>query len=229
MKFSIVIPIFNEEKNICLLLDEIKNALEFSYSDYEIVIVDDASIDNSISILEKNNSKNLRIIKNKKNYGQSFSLRKGVELAKYNLIVTLDGDMQNNPYDIPKLLKLYKKNQIKLVGGIRSERKDNLIKIASSYIANFIRILILKDDCKDTGCSLKAFDRDVFLQFPYFDGLHRFLPALFKGYGFKTSFIEVDHRKRYMGKSNYGTISRLFWGIRDIFKVLKILKRKNNE
>ncbi|MDC1054682.1 glycosyltransferase, partial [Alphaproteobacteria bacterium] len=200
-----------------------------SYSEYEIVIVDDASFDNSVSILENSHFENLTILKNKKNYGQSYSLRKGVKSSKYNLIVTLDGDMQNNPYDIPKLLKIYENEQIKLVGGIRSSRKDSLIKIISSYLANYIRNYILKDDCKDTGCSLKVFDRDIFLQFPYFDGLHRFLPALFKGYGHKTSFIDVDHRKRYMGNSNYGTISRLFWGIRDIFKVLKILSSKNNE
>ena len=136
--------------------------------------------------------------------------------------------MQNNPNDIPSLINLYNSDSFKLVGGIRKKRKDNLTKIISSYLANKIRSFILKDDCKDTGCSLKIFDKDIFLKFPYFDGLHRFLPALFKGYGYKTSFIEVDHRKRYKGISKYGTLSRLIWGVRDIFKVLNIIKNNKN-
>ena len=135
--------------------------------------------------------------------------------------------MQNNPSDIPKMLSIFYQDNYKLVGGIRKNRKDNFFKIFSSYAANFIRRLILKDDCNDTGCSLKIFDREIFLMFPFFDGIHRFLPALFKGFGYKTVFIEVNHRKRHKGISKYGTISRLLWGIRDIYKVLKILKNKD--
>ena len=115
-------------------------------------------------------------------------------------------------------------NDIQLVGGIRINRQDNTIKIISSKIANYIRKMILKDNCKDTGCSLKVFNKKIFLTFPYFDGIHRFLPALFIGFGYKTFFIDVNHRKRKYGVSKYGTINRLFKGIRDLYKVKKIIK-----
>ena len=104
---------------------------------------------------------------------------------------------------------------------------DSFIKVISSKIANGIRSKILNDNCRDTGCSLKVFDKQIFLSFPFFDGMHRFLPALFKGYGYKTMFIDVNHRKRKFGVSKYGTMNRLFKGIRDIIKVRKILKFKN--
>ena len=107
-------------------------------------------------------------------------------------------------------------------------RKDNLIKVLSSKVANYIRQLLLNDGCLDTGCSLKVFKKDIFLSFPYFDGMHRFLPALFKGYGHNTIFIEVNHRKRKYGISKYGTMNRLFKGIRDIIRIKKILKKKYN-
>ena len=228
MKFSIIIPLFNEENNIKLLIEEISEALKnYNYS-YEIILINDGSEDNTLNVIKSINLKNLKIIENVKNYGQSYSLREGIKNSNNNIIITLDGDMQNNPNDIPSLINLYNSDSYKLVGGIRKKRNDNLTKIISSYLANKIRSFILKDDCKDTGCSLKIFDKDIFLKFPYFDGLHRFLPALFKGYGYKTSFIVVDHRKRYKGISKYGTLSRLIWGVRDIFKVLNIIRNNKN-
>ena len=116
------------------------------------------------------------------------------------------------------------------MGGIRNKRKDSYIKKISSKIANYIRSNILNDHCSDTGCSLKIFDRDSYLEFPYFDGIHRFLPALFKGYWHKTKFINVDHRMRKYGKSKYGTFKRLLKGIIDLIKVVKIIKKfkRNN-
>ena len=158
--------------------------------------------------------------------GQSYSITRGIKIASFNIIVTIDGDCQNNPADIPKLLNLFKSNKdIHLVGGIRQKRKDTITKILSSKIANLVRSLILKDNCKDTGCSLKVFYRDSFLKLSYFNGIHRFLPALFSGYGFRTEFVNVDHRKRKYGISKYGTIDRLFRGIRDMIKVYKIIKK----
>ena len=112
-----------------------------------------------------------------------------------------------------------------MVGGIRFRRKDNLIKIFSSKVANSIRSKILKDNCPDTGCSLKVFDKHVFMQFPFFNGIHRFLPALFKGFGKQTYFINVDHRFRIHGHSKYGTFLRLFRGIKDLIRVAIILKK----
>ena len=157
---------------------------------------------------------------------QSKSLLTGIKSANFNDIVTIDGDGQNNPKDILNLTNIYFLNQnLNLVGGIRKNRKDNFTKIISSKIANKVRGFILKDNCKDTGCSLKIFNKSVFLSFPFFDGIHRFLPALFAGYGKKMIFIDVDHRHRGSGVSKYDTFGRLFKGIRDIIKVVIILKK----
>lgn len=227
--FSIVIPIYNEEKNIFNLFFEIKNSLK-NFKDYEIIYVNDFSQDKSLIVLDdlvkKNN--NIKILNNKKNKGQSYSIYRGVQEANFDIIVTIDGDGQNNPKDISRLVKLYfSHKQISLVGGLRKKRKDSLIKIVSSKIANYIRAKILNDECTDTGCSLKVFEKRVFLNFPYFDGMHRFLPALFKGYGCNTKFIEVDHRHRKHGISKYGTLDRLYKGIFDMIRVKKILNNKN--
>ena len=122
-----------------------------------------------------------------------------------------------------KLSNFFSNNDISLVGGIRLKRKDNYVKIISSILANYVRNFILKDNCTDTGCSLKVFDKHIFESFPFFDGIHRFLPALFSGYGKKTFFLNVDHRNRLYGYSKYGTVSRLIRGIRDIIKVVRII------
>ncbi len=223
--FSIVIPLFNESQNIKFLIEEINFSLK-DFQEFEIILINDNSIDNTLDIIKKINYKNIKILNNKNNKGQSFSIHKGIKHSLNNIIVTIDGDGQNDPSDISKLIKLYlQKDNIKLVGGIRLKRKDNYIKIISSKIANFTRSKILNDECMDTGCSLKVFNRDIFLSFPYFDGIHRFLPALFKGYGYETKFIEVNHRTRKYGKSNYGTYDRLIRGIRDINRVKRILKK----
>ena len=225
MNFSIIIPIYNEEKNILLLLKEIKKAL-FKY-EYEIIIIDDASTDNSVYEINKLQKKyNIVLLINKINKGQSFSLHRGILKSQSDIIVTLDGDGQNNPKDIPLLVEKYSSDdKLFLVGGIRFERKDSLIKIISSRIANNVRSKILKDGCMDTGCSLKVFDKKIFVNFPYFDGIHRFLPALFKGYGKNTFFINVNHRQRIHGYSKYGTFLRLYRGIKDLIKVAKIIKK----
>ena len=226
-KISIIIPIYNEEGNIFELNEEIINNLNNKII-YEIIYVNDASIDDSLKILNqlKSNFQNIRIINHDKNLGQSKSLLSGIQSANFNDIVTIDGDGQNNPKDILNLTNIYFLNQnLNLVGGIRINRKDSLIKIISSKIANKVRGFILKDNCKDTGCSLKIFNKSVFLSFPFFDGIHRFLPALFAGSGKKVFFIDVDHRHRSSGVSKYDTFGRLFKGIRDIIKVVIILKK----
>jgi len=229
--FSIVVPLFNEGDNIESLIDEIYLSLQNKYSKFDLILVNDASKDQTIKIINnlKKNYK-ITIINNAFNQGQSYSLSRGIKESKNNTIVTLDGDGQNNPKDIPLLLdKYFSDESLSLVGGIRQNRKDSLIKIYSSLLANVIRSYILDDDCKDTGCSLKVFDRDVFLNFPFFVGIHRFLPALFKGYGYNTFFLNVSHRSRIKGKSNYGTLDRLYRGIFDIIKVKSILKNKNKQ
>jgi len=229
MTFSIVIPFFNEEKNINILIDEIIKNLSNHNFTYEIIAVDDCSTDETNKVLQKithNSQLEISIIKNISNLGQSKSILNGVKASKYNAIVTLDGDGQNNPADIPKLVnKYFKLKKYSLIGGIRAKRKDSFLKRISSRIANNVRSLILNDNCSDTGCSLKIFDKNIFLSFPFFDGIHRFLPALFTGYKLKTMFINVDHRPRRFGYSKYGTIKRLIKGIIDIYRVIKIIKK----
>tara|TARA_B100000989_G_C19502228_1_gene454802 strand:+ start:916 stop:1605 length:690 start_codon:yes stop_codon:yes gene_type:complete len=229
MSFTLVIPCYNEEKNIKILFSEIYKSLQ-NYK-YQLIIVDDCSEDNSINVIKENNNfENLKIIKNNKNQGQSFCIYEGIKSADYDIIVTLDADGQNNPSDIPNLLTIYQNNKnTYLVAGIRKNRKDKLIKIISSKVANYIRQSIFNDRCSDTGCSLKVFDKKTFLIFPYFDGIHRFIPALFKGLNKTSIFVDVDHRPRKNGVSKYGTLDRAIKGFKDIFKVLSIIKQINND
>ena len=223
--FSIVIPLFNEEHNIVPLYNEILSSLK-SYKDYEIIFVDDASTDLTLEKISNIHNNKLKIIKNIRNEGQSYSLFKGIKNSSNRIIVTLDGDGQNDPKDIPKLLESYFSNKhIDLIAGIRHNRKDSFIKIISSKIANYIRSKILNDNCIDTGCSLKVFNKDIILKFPFFNGIHRFLPALFIGYGYKASYLKVNHRKRKFGISKYGTFNRLFKGVKDMIRVYNIIKQ----
>jgi len=224
--FSVIIPTYNESNNIERLVLEIFNSLS-EYKNYELIIVDDGSKDNSLNVI-KNIQKNypLKLIEHNKNLGQSRSIYTGIKNSSTETIITLDGDGQNNPKDIPKLLEIYfSSNNITLVSGIRMKRKDNLIKIISSKLANSIRSYILEDNCPDTGCSLKIFQKNIFLNFPYFDGIHRFIPALFNGYGQKIQFISVDHRLRTKGISKYGIFDRLFKGVYDLFRVKRIINK----
>ncbi len=231
MKYSIVIPLFNEEKNINSLIEEIILNLNNVSFKYEIILVDDHSNDKTFEqiISLKNKFTNKIVLKkNIKNFGQSYSIREGIKIAKSQNIITIDGDGQNNPSDIISLIQIYETKNFSLVGGIRAKRMDKFIKIISSKIANKIRSFIFRDNCPDTGCSLKIFDKKMFLSFPYFDGIHRFLPALFTGYGKKTIYIKVDHRPRLYGNSKYGTFLRAIRGVRDMFKVYLILRAKND-
>lgn len=227
MSVSIVIPAYNEYLNLTILIDEINKHLNDQLN-YEILIIDDCSNDDTPILFKENFFNKLKYIRNSKNLGQSKSVLIGIKESKYNTIITIDADLQNNPKDILKLYNIYKaSDEVKLVGGIRNKRQDNLTKIISSKIANKVRMLILNDNCRDTGCSLKVFDKKIFLSFPFFDGIHRFLPALFNGFNHKAAFVNVDHRLRKHGNSKYGTIDRLYRGIIDIIKVKKIIKNNN--
>ena len=224
---SIVIPLYNEESNIESLHQEIIESLKEKLK-YEIIYVNDGSVDNTNKVLKNlSHSQNLKIISHKKNLGQSKSILSGINNSNFETIVTLDGDGQNVPKDIEKLANIFfSSKDIFLVGGIRINRKDSLIKIFSSKIANNVRILLLDDDCIDTGCGLKIFSKEAFKKIPFFDGIHRFLPALFKGFGYRTTFVEVNHRPRLKGITKYGTTKRLIKGIFDIIRVKKMLRKK---
>ena len=223
--FSIIIPLYNEADNINPLYLEIIESIPKNFN-YEIIFINDHSTDDTNIILDKLSKKKfVNILNNKMNMGQSFSIMSGIKAANYDTIVTIDGDGQNVPKDIVRLLKVYDSSKdIFLVGGVRVLRKDSFIKVLSSKIANKVRSLLLSDNCPDTGCGLKVFSKRVFIKFPFFDGIHRFLPALFKGFGYKTVFIDVSHRARLRGFSKYGIFKRLFKGIFDIIRVMKILK-----
>ena len=226
--YSLVIPIYNEEDSIFPLFNEIKNSKAYDLIN-KIVFVDDASIDKSneqINKLIKNYKNKVISLKHTKNLGQSYCIKTAVDYLQERFIITIDGDMQNDPKDILRLIKIIESNSISLVGGIRKNRNDSFSKILASKFSNKVRKLILKDDCDDTGCSLKIFKREEFNLFPFFNGIHRFLPALYKGYGFKTMFIEVNHRSRTKGKSKYNNLNRLFWTIKDLHRVYKHLKTK---
>ena len=226
-RFSIIIPCLNEGKNLLDLIPEIFDKIKNKFV-YELIIVDDCSTDETEKIIKnKFNDPRIKYIRNHKNIGQSYSILNGILASKYNDIVTIDGDGQNLPSDINIIADYYFKNSnIQLVGGIRAKRKDSLSKKIASKIANSIRKAILKDKCDDTGCSLKIFNKEIFLSFSFFDGIHRFMPALFNGYKYETYYIKVSHRFRVHGKTKYNNILRLIIGIRDIYKVYKDIRNR---
>ena len=227
VSFSIVIPIYNEELSIKDLIDEIFKSLENIKQRFELIIIDDASNDNTsniISLLKKKYDFTYK--KNKVNQGQSYSILQGIKLSKYITIVTMDGDGQNNPNNIMTLLDVYGEiNEYHLVAGIRNKRQDSFLKKISSRIANKVRSYILKDHCSDTGCSLKVFNKNYFIKMPYFDSIHRFIPSLFEANNLSVIYIPVDHRPRLKGKSKYGTFDRLFKGVIDLYKVYRLINR----
>jgi len=229
MNLSVVIPVFNEEQSIGSLITEISDAL--IKIDHEIVVVDDCSSDETVDVLTKIQltNKRLRIIRHKNNYGQSLAVRTGVKCAKSSWIATLDGDGQNDPSDIPRLFDaLIDKsgnNKNILIAGYRYKRKDSWLKRMSSKYANKVRSGLLKDEVPDTGCGLKLFSRDYFLDLPLFNHMHRYIPALYISRGGVVLSLEVNHRHREKGYSKYGFNNRFWVGIVDLFGVMWIQKR----
>lgn len=231
---TVVVPVFNEQDNISLLLHEIYQASQ-SLPISEIIYVDDNSNDGTLDILKSQAADYaaLRIIHHYSNAGQSASLWTGVKAASNDIIVTLDGDGQNDPADIRQLFDVYEKHKHSpanfMVAGKRIRRNDSWIKRLSSRTANYIRFCILRDQTLDTGCSLKLFSRADYLNLPYFDHMHRFLPALMMRDGVSILQVRVSHRPRLTGISKYGTIDRLFAGIYDLLGVLWLQKRRRRE
>jgi dolichol-phosphate mannosyltransferase len=224
---SVVVPVRNEADNIAHLVDEIVAAL--SATAFEIVYVDDGSTDATgaeIARLAKDRPW-LRQIRHEVSCGQSAALRTGVRAANAPVIVTLDGDGQNDPAFLPALIAELRKNPgLGLVAGQRIRRKASGFKRLQSRIANAVRSAVLKDGTRDTGCGLKAFPRDVFLALPYFDGLHRFLPALVRREGHGIAYVNVVDRPRLHGESNYGMWDRLWVGLLDLAGVWWLIRRR---
>ncbi|MGN6284759.1 MAG: glycosyltransferase family 2 protein [Afipia sp.] len=228
---SIVVPVRNEAGNISPLIAEIAAALDGRWN-YEIVYVNDGSSDATADRLatEMSQRDNLRAIRHAQSSGQSAAVRTGVRFARGGIVATLDGDGQNNPVFLRDLISAIEQGgaQVGLAAGQRVGRKDTGFKRFQSRVANRVRNAILHDGTRDTGCGLKAFRRDVFLALPYFDGLHRFLPALVRREGFDIAYVDVIDRPRHSGVSNYGFFDRLWIGIMDLAGVWWLIRRKKS-
>ena len=225
---SVVVPVHNERDNVVPLLQEIVSALR-GRAAFEIVYVDDASKDDTLAVLTaaKAQFPELRVLRHLSQSGQSTALRTGIRAARGAWIATLDGDGQNDPADIPKLLALRAESvaDIKLFAGWRVERKDTGSKRWASKFANAIRSRLLRDATPDTGCGIKLFERAAFLDLPYFDHMHRYLPALMQRAGWQVRSVPVNHRPRGSGVSNYNNLNRALVGIADLRGVAWLIRR----
>lgn len=227
-ELSVVVPVFNERDNVAPLVAEITTALR-GHLPFEIVYVDDHSRDGTLSVLQelKATTPELRVLHHASQSGQSTAVRTGVKHARAEWIATLDGDGQNDPADIPKLLaaRAAADPQVRLFAGWRTHRQDSGSKRWASRWANAIRARILHDDTPDTGCGIKLFERAAFLDLPYFDHMHRYLPALMQRAGWKTACVPVNHRQRTAGVSKYNNLGRALVGIRDLRGVAWLIVR----
>lgn len=231
---SVVVPVKNEGENIRPLVLEIVKAASEGAPIKEIIYIDDGSTDNTLAELKALQKQYpiLIIIRHSKSAGQSLGTLSGVKAASYPLIVTLDGDGQNNPADIAQVYaeynsqKMAQPDQKFMVAGQRVGRQDTWVRKISSRIANKIRATVLQDGTRDTGCSLKLFTKEDYLSLPYFNHMHRFIPALMNRHGVSVLHADVSHRARTQGVSKYGTMDRALAGALDLFGVWWLLKRK---
>ena len=232
VKLSVVVPVYNESENVSKLVDEIAVAL--AQTNYEMIFVNDASSDDTLSVLTslKKDHSTLRAISHRKNAGQSRAVRSGVIAAKGQYIVTLDGDGQNDPADIPALFAQITRSDapdgLALIGGRRAKRQDSWSKKIGSRIGNGVRKKLLNDQADDTGCGLKVFTKEAFLRLPYFDHVHRYIPALMLREGYKIEFCDVNHRHREFGVSKYTNFGRLMVSVADLRGVRWLNKRARN-
>jgi dolichol-phosphate mannosyltransferase len=228
---SVIVPVYNEEGAAVPLAREIDSVFgaAFGAGAYEIIFVDDKSTDNTLVTLiaAKTELSHLRVLTHAKNAGQSRAVRTGIIHAKGVVIVTLDGDGQNPPQDAPRLAQrlLASGPEVGMVAGRRIGRKDSRAKTWASKLANGFRKRLLNDGADDTGCGLKAIRRDVFLRLPYFDHIHRYLPALVNREGYVTLFEDVSHRRRTTGASKYTNLGRLVVAVSDLLGVMWLNRR----
>jgi len=228
LDLSIVIPVFNERDNLVPLEEKLETELAKLDLSYEIILVDDGSVDGShhiINSLKKNNPR-LRLIRFGNNHGQSAAFAAGFKAARGKIFVTLDADMQNNPADIPLLLDEMKNFDV--VCGWRFKRNDPWIKRVSSKIGNAVRNKLSHEEIADTGCSLKAFRRECFDKVKMFKGMHRFFPTLMKMEGFRVTQVKVSHYPRLHGVSKYNIRNRLFSSLHDLMAIRWMKKRHIN-
>ena len=220
---SVVVPLYNEEQSVAMLQCELADAL--TGLDYEIIFVDDGSQDETVPRIAAN--PRTRILRFEKNAGQSAALFAGLQAVRSEVAVLIDGDLQNDPADIPRLLAEISRGA-DLVCGYRAQRRDTLLKRVTSRVANFVRSRFTRDGVRDTGCTLKAMRRDCIAALVPFKGMHRFIPALLKGAGYRLVEIPVNHRPRRFGQSKYGLGNRALRATIDMFGVRWLLSRRLN-
>jgi dolichol-phosphate mannosyltransferase len=229
-RVSVVVPVRNEAGNVAPLIGEITRAMA-PLGPFEIVYVNDGSTDGTAAELRRLTKEYafLRVVVHAVSCGQSAAVRTGATLARAPVIATLDGDGQNDPVFLPALIAAIERDPtVGLVAGQRVGRKATGFKKLQSRIANAVRGAVLRDGTRDTGCGLKAVRRDVFVALPYFDGLHRFLPALVRRDGYRVAYVDVVDRPRLTGISNYGMWDRLWVGILDLMGVWWLVRRKKH-
>lgn len=215
-KISIVVPVYNEEGNVQELHREIKEVCEVNNYTYEIIFVDDGSSDETVKLAEK--LVPLKLIQMRRNFGQTAAMDAGIKAAQYDYIVTMDGDRQNDPADIPNMLNYLEENDLDVVSGWRKHRKDTIMKRFTSRGANFLRGIIVKDNIHDSGCSLKVYRKECFEGVNLYGEMHRFIPALLKIKGFSVGEVVVNHRARTAGVTKYNW-KRTFKGFVDMISV----------
>ncbi|HEX4653368.1 MAG TPA: glycosyltransferase family 2 protein [Candidatus Udaeobacter sp.] len=218
---SVVVPVFNEEESIPTLQSELREAMRGV--DHEVIFVDDGSADRSVERMEP--SSNARVVRFKQNAGQSAAIYAGLSAARGATVVLIDGDLQNDPADIPKLLDEIARGA-DLVCGYRAQRRDTVMKRLTSRVANAVRSRFTKDGVRDTGCTLKAMRRECVSALVPFKGMHRFIPALVKAAGYRLVEIPVNHRSRRFGQSKYGLGNRAVRATVDMFGVRWLLSRR---
>lgn len=223
--YSVIIPLKNEEENIVDLIQELEPVMNSLKQPWELICIDDGSTDQTRQILSEyfKQKHYLRLLFFKQNYGQSSAFEAGFKTAKGKYVITLDGDRQNDPIDIPRLVELIQ--DCDLVCGIRLKRKDTFIKRLTSKIANTVRNWLCQDGVQDTGCSLKVYRKECLDKIKMYHGMHRFLPALFVIEGFRIQQIPVNHRERLKGQSNYNFLNRSFNTLSDLWAVRWMKKR----
>jgi len=229
-EISVVVPVHNEAGNVPGLVAEIAGAL--SGRAYEMIFVDDASRDETRHILAglKATHPELRVLSHRQNAGQSRAIRTGIQAARAEIIGTLDGDGQNDPADLPALYRRLVRpdapHALAMVMGRRATRKDTLWKRFGSRFANAIRRRLLRDSCDDSGCGIKVMRRVAYLHLPYFDHMHRYMPALISAEGGAVEFVDVNHRERGSGTSNYSNFGRLWAALSDLRGVIWLIRRR---
>jgi glycosyltransferase involved in cell wall biosynthesis len=219
IELTVIIPVYNEEENIEPLIGELFPVLRNTGRSFEVIYVDDFSIDNSLSALEEMRKRyaELCVIRHRSNFGQSAALATGFAHARGKIIITLDGDQQNDPADIPLLLEAL--GNFDAVCGVRKKREDNWVKRASSRIANGFRNWVTNDTITDAGCTFRALRKSALREIPVFNGMHRFLPTLLRLQGYTVKEVLVNHRPRTRGTSKYGIGNRVFRGLVDCFAI----------